>query len=166
MCVLSCFGRVWLFVTLWTDAFQAPLSIGFSRQECWSGLPCPSPGDLPDPGIKPISHVSPASAAGSLPPVPLGKPICIYMYISSLLDLPPVSPPHPSWPPRSTEMSSLHYPAGSHEPLLKLWWWTAVWTLRRMCSKHKIHYKLKKKKNIWREHILALREECKLNTAL
>jgi len=47
------FSRVWLFVTPWTIAYQAPLSMGFSRQEYWSGLPLPSPGDLPDPGIKP-----------------------------------------------------------------------------------------------------------------
>ena len=48
-----------LFVTPWTAAHQAPLSMGFSRQEYWSGLPLPSPGDLPDPGIKPVSLVSP-----------------------------------------------------------------------------------------------------------
>ena len=42
-----------LFVTPWTIAHQAPLSMGFSRQEYWSGLPCPPPGDLPNPGIKP-----------------------------------------------------------------------------------------------------------------
>ena len=42
-----------LFVTPWTVAYQAPPSMGFSRQECWSGLPFPSPGDLPDPGIEP-----------------------------------------------------------------------------------------------------------------
>ena len=52
------------FATLWTVAHQAPLSIGFSRQEYWSGLPFPSPGDLPDPGIKPRS---PALHADSLP---------------------------------------------------------------------------------------------------
>ena len=46
-------SRVRLFVTLWTVAYQAPLSMGFSRQEYWSGLPFPSPGDLPDPGIEP-----------------------------------------------------------------------------------------------------------------
>ena len=46
---------LWLFVTLWTVAHQAPLSMGFSRQEYWSGLPCPPPGDLPNPGIKPRS---------------------------------------------------------------------------------------------------------------
>ena len=48
-CVLSCFSHVRLFATLWTVACQAPLSIGFSRQEYWSGLPCPPPGDLPNP---------------------------------------------------------------------------------------------------------------------
>ena len=48
--------------TLWTVAFQAPLSMGFSRQEYWSGLPCPPPGDPPDPGIKTMSHMSPALA--------------------------------------------------------------------------------------------------------
>ena len=49
------------FVTLWTIAHQAPLSMGFSRQEYWSGLPCLPPGDLPNPGIKPMS---PALAGG------------------------------------------------------------------------------------------------------
>ena len=48
-------SRVWLFVTPWTVAHQAPPSMGFSRQEYWSGLPFPSPGNLPDPGIKPRS---------------------------------------------------------------------------------------------------------------
>ena len=60
--VLRCFGRVWLFVTLWTAARQAPLSMGFSRQEYRSGLPFPSPGDLLYPGIKPTSLTSPALA--------------------------------------------------------------------------------------------------------
>ena len=49
-------------MTLWTVALQAPLSMGFPRQEYWSGLPCPSPGDLPDPGIEPMSLVSPTLA--------------------------------------------------------------------------------------------------------
>ena len=48
--MLSCFSCVWLFATLWTVAHQAHLSLGFSRQECWSGLLCPPPGDLSDPG--------------------------------------------------------------------------------------------------------------------
>ena len=51
--VLSCFSHVQLFTTLWTVAHQAPLSMGFPKQEYWSGLPFPSPGDLPDPGIEP-----------------------------------------------------------------------------------------------------------------
>ena len=54
------FSRVLLFETLWTIAHQAPLSMGFSRQEYWSGLPCPLPGDLPDPGIESVSLMSPA----------------------------------------------------------------------------------------------------------
>ena len=53
--MLSRFSRVRLSATLWTVAHQAPLSMGFSRQEYWSGLPCPPPGDLPDPGIEPES---------------------------------------------------------------------------------------------------------------
>ena len=48
-------SHVWLFATPWTVAQQAPLSMGFSRQEYWSGLPCPPPGDLPVPGIEPRS---------------------------------------------------------------------------------------------------------------
>ena len=54
------FSYVQFFATLWTVAHQAHLSMGFSRQEYWSGLPCPPPGDLSDPGIKPL--MSPASA--------------------------------------------------------------------------------------------------------
>ena len=61
-CMLSHFSCVQLCATLLTVAQQAPLSIGFSRQEYWSGLPCPPPGDLPDPGIKPASPMSPALA--------------------------------------------------------------------------------------------------------
>ena len=66
MCVgvLSRLGHVRLFVTLWTVARQPPLSMGFSRQEYWSGLPCPPPGDLPNPGIEPESLKSPALAGG------------------------------------------------------------------------------------------------------
>ena len=60
VCMLSGFSHVRLSTTLWTVACQAPLSMGFSRQEYWSGLPCPPPGDLPDPGIKAVSPVTPA----------------------------------------------------------------------------------------------------------
>ena len=61
------------FVTLWTIACQAPLPIGFSRQEYWSGLPFPTPGDLPHPGFEPMSPVDPALQADSLPRSHLGN---------------------------------------------------------------------------------------------
>ena len=60
--VLSHFSHVCLFATMWTVTCQDPLFLGFFRQEYWSGLPCPSPGHLPDPGIKPTSLMSPALA--------------------------------------------------------------------------------------------------------
>ena len=60
--MLSRFGCVQLFATPWTLAHQAPLSMGFSRQDYWSRLPCPPPRDLPDSGIEPTSLVSPALA--------------------------------------------------------------------------------------------------------
>ena len=63
-CVLSCFGCVQLFATLWTVARQASLSMGFTRQEYWSGLPFPPLGGLPDSEIKPRSLMSPALAGG------------------------------------------------------------------------------------------------------
>ena len=59
VCMLSCFSHVQLFATLWTKTCQAPLSLGFSRQEYWSEFPCP-PGNLPYPGIEPSSLISPA----------------------------------------------------------------------------------------------------------
>ena len=62
--MLSYFSRVRLFATLWTVACQAPLSMGFSRQKYRSGLPCPPPGDLPNPGVEPESLTSPALAGG------------------------------------------------------------------------------------------------------
>ena len=57
-------SRVQLFVTPWTVALQAPLSMSLSRQEYWRGLPCPPPGDLPDPGVKPASLMFPALLGG------------------------------------------------------------------------------------------------------
>ena len=64
-------GSLWLFATPWTVTYQATLTMGFSRQDCWSALPFPSPGDLPDPGIEPRS---PALQADALPSEPPGKP--------------------------------------------------------------------------------------------
>ena len=65
--VVKLLSLVQLFVTQWTAARQAPLSIGFSRQEYWSGLPCPPPGDLPDPGIQLESLMSPPMAGRFFP---------------------------------------------------------------------------------------------------
>ena len=75
-------SRVWLFATPWTVACQAPLSRGFSRQEYWSGLPFPSPGDLPDPGIEPRS---PTLEAGALTSEPPGK--SSYRYTTTYLSI-------------------------------------------------------------------------------
>ena len=72
--MLSCFSCVRLFVTLLTVARQSPLSMGFFRQEYWGRLPCPPPGDLPDPGIEPVP---PALQVDSFTAEPLGKPIHI-----------------------------------------------------------------------------------------
>ena len=74
--MLSCFSCVRLFVTLWTIVCQAPLSMGFSRQEYWNKLPCPPPGDLPDPAIKPMAPAAPALQEVSLPLSHRGTPHC------------------------------------------------------------------------------------------
>ena len=79
---LSC---VPLFATPWTVAYQASQSMGFSRQEYWSGVPFPSPGDLPDPGIEPPS---PALQADALPSEPPGKPIKYMNLVENIRDVP------------------------------------------------------------------------------
>ena len=65
VCALSHSSCVRLLETPWTIVHQAPMSVGFSRQEYWSGLPCPPTRDLPDPGIEPVSPVAPALQADS-----------------------------------------------------------------------------------------------------
>ena len=77
MYMLSCFSHVWVFATLWTMACQAPLSMGFSRREYWSELPCPPPGDLPNPGITAASLASPALAGGFWSLVPPRIHMCL-----------------------------------------------------------------------------------------
>ena len=67
-------SHVQLFATSWTVAHHVPLSMGFPRQEYWSGLPFPLPGDLPDPGIEPSSPASPALAGRFFTTEPPGKP--------------------------------------------------------------------------------------------
>ena len=71
-CMISCFSHVQLCVIPWTVAHQGPLSMGFSWQEYWSGLPFAPPGDLPNPGIEPVSLASPVSQVDSLPIEPPG----------------------------------------------------------------------------------------------
>ena len=79
VCLLSCFSCVWLFVTLWTVTCQDPLSMGFSRQEYGSELPCLPPGDIPDPGIKPAT---PTLQADSWPLKAMGETL-IQAYLIS-----------------------------------------------------------------------------------
>ena len=75
---MTCYYFSWtsvqLLETLWTVAQQASLSMGFSRQGYWNGLPCPLPGDLPDPGIGPVPSASPALQADFPNPEPHWKP--------------------------------------------------------------------------------------------
>ena len=70
---------------LWTVACQAPLSMGFSRQEYWSGLPFPSPGDLPDPGTEHMAPLSSVLQAESSLNEPSGKPTYMYIYIHTYM---------------------------------------------------------------------------------
>ena len=72
--MLSTFSCFCLFTSLWTVTCQAPLSVGFPRQEYWDGLPSPPPGDLPDPGIEPLSPVSFALVGRFFITEPSGKP--------------------------------------------------------------------------------------------
>ena len=72
-------SHVWLFATPWTVVCQAPLSMEFSKQKYWSGLLCPSPGDLPNPVIEPRSPVSPALQVDSLPTEPPEKPLSAHI---------------------------------------------------------------------------------------
>ena len=83
--MLSHFSCVRLFVNLWTVAHQAPLSMGFSRQEYWSGLPGPPPGDPLDPGIEPTFPVTPALQADAFNTEPRKPLFMIYKHLKLLL---------------------------------------------------------------------------------
>ena len=76
-------------MTSWTVAHQAPLSMGFSRQDYWGGLPCPFPRDLPDPGIEPMSPVYPDWQMGSLPLAPPGEAYSHHLIIFNNYMFPP-----------------------------------------------------------------------------
>ena len=97
-------SHVWLFAIPWTVAHQAPTSMGFSRQEYWSGLPFPSPGDLPKPGIEPRSPTLQADALTSEPP---GKPIVT----------------------TRGEASYYHFLLSDQKLWKRTGWWGAVWVM-------------------------------------
>ena len=101
-CVLSRFSCVQLFVTPWTVALQVPLSMGFFRQEYWSGLPCPPLGNLPNPGIVPTSPVAPALQAVSLPLSHWGSLTASDVGLKWLYPFIPISISHWIWPTSRT----------------------------------------------------------------
>ena len=124
LCVLSHFSHVWRFATPWTVACQAPLSMGFSRQEYWNGLPCPPPGDLPNPGIKPVSPTSPALAGRFFTPEPPGKQqvqsLSIYSdshnrVSDAIQPSHPLSSPFPPAPNTSQHQSLFQWVKSLHE---------------------------------------------------
>ena len=130
--MLSHFSHVRLFSISWTVAHQAPLSMGISRQEYWSGSPCPPPGDLPDPGNEPASPVSPALRVDSLPTEPPGKPwllLLIYWKLLRLLATPSSSrclikvaltPPPPTPGPAPRGLLDADTCAQESDPLLQV----------------------------------------------
>ena len=82
--MLSSFSHIHLFVTIWTVAYQAPLAIEFSRHKYWSGFPCPPPGGLPNPGIKPVSLMSPTLAGRFFTTSAIWEArvyVCVYIYV-------------------------------------------------------------------------------------
>ena len=113
----SHFSRVRLFATPWTMAHQAPLSMGLSRQEYWSGLPCPPPGDLPVPGIEPASLASPALAGGLLTTTAIWDSLmlCLVMVSSFLmiLDVPWYKRCYRWWFEATIDKYLVHFPLGS-----------------------------------------------------
>ena len=92
-------SRVWLFVTPWTAAYQAPPSMGFSRQEYWSGLPFPSPGDLPNPGIEPGSPEFQADTLTSEPQGKLFNPFLPLFFLMFCLPIDTLLPFYILWIP-------------------------------------------------------------------
>ena len=99
-----------MFVTLWTITCPAPLSMRFSRQEYWSELLCPPPGDLPDPGIEPTS---PSLRTDSLPLEPPGKPLIIavfHKFLAKMISLIPVPDCQTQVPFFSSQRNNLTLP--------------------------------------------------------
>ena len=107
-------SRVWLFATPWTVAYKAPLSMEFSRQEYWSGLPFPYPGDLPEPGIEPRS---PSLQADTLPSEPPGKYVALHWLISY------VEPTLYSWGKSTWSWCIIHF----------VWYWIQQHFVENFC---------------------------------
>ena len=109
------------FATPRAIAHQAPLSMGFSRQEYWSGLQCPPPADLPDPGIKPVSSAAPVLKSDSLPLSHWGSPVCTLLSRFSRVQLcaAPQTAAHQAPPSlgfsRQEQWSGLPFPSPMHE---------------------------------------------------
>ena len=109
--MLSLFSCVWLCVNLWTVACQAPLFMGFSRQEYWSRLPCSPPGDLPDPGIEPTSLTCPALAGRFFTTSATWEAPATHIHV---FNSPPKSPPRGSRLPHNIEQKSLCHTVGPY----------------------------------------------------
>ena len=109
MSMISHFSRVRLLATPWTVARQTPLSMGFSRQEYWSGLPCPPPGDLPDPGIELVSLRSSALAGRLFIPSTTGSPsILCTVSVVHVCQSPSANSPPPPRPGSWKYFQSIH----------------------------------------------------------
>ena len=123
------FSHVQLFVTPWTVAHQDPLSMGFSRQEYWSGLPFPSPGDLPDPGIEPRSPTLQSDALTSEPP---GKPRKAMTNLNSILKIRDITLVTKVHPIKAIVFLVVMYECESH-----IWMWELghkeSWALKNWC---------------------------------
>ena len=136
MCMLNHFSCVLLFATLWTEAHQAPLPIGFSRQECWSGLPCPSPGGSSQ--SRDLTHISNVSCIGRWllyhqhhPGSPLKSPRILHLMISG--DSTPgkvfsIDLPWKDWPSLIRELISM-FPEGLSHRLPSF---LLVWSIPRL----------------------------------
>ena len=124
-CVLRCLSRVRLRATPWTAARQAPPSMGFLRQEYWGGLPLPSPGDLPEPGIEPGDRRRDRASltstciwqVGSFPLLPPGK----YIPWLHLHDFPEKAEPRGQ--KTSQRLRGVGWTKKGHKSIWRWWWW-------------------------------------------
>ena len=121
--MLSCFSRVQLFATLWTIARQALLSTGFSRHEYWSGLPCPPPGDLPNPGTEPTSYIS-----------FIGRQVLVTSAIWEAPMMVSVSTKNKQTNKKNHQLANKQW-SGTPTPFSKLWTWdSSYYTVLSLCQ--------------------------------